>query len=65
MTGGIEKHYSTRELAELLAVNPETVRRAVRLGRLRYVRVGRDFRFAASWVEEWLEGSSRPRGWAR
>ena len=31
----IERHYSTRELAELLAVNPETIRREAARGRLR------------------------------
>ena len=30
----IERHYTTAELAELLAVHPETVRRAAAWGRL-------------------------------
>jgi excisionase family DNA binding protein len=51
----IERHYTTAELAELLAVHPETIRRAAACGRLRSVRVGRDRRYAESAVREWLE----------
>ncbi len=50
----IEPHYSTQELAELLAVNPETVRRAAASGELRSVRVGRVRRYSQSAVEAWL-----------
>ena len=41
----IERHYTTAQLAELLAVHPETVRRAAAAGSLRSVRVGRDRRY--------------------
>lgn len=51
---GIERHYSTRELAELLAVHPETVRREAARGRLRSVRVGAERRYPESAVQEWL-----------
>ena len=51
----IERHYTTAELAELLAVHPETVRRAAASGRLRSVRVGRDRRYPESAVRDWLE----------
>lgn len=54
----IERHYTTAELAELLAVHPETVRRAAASGRLRSVRVGRNRRYAESAVREWLESLS-------
>ena len=37
----IERRYTTAELAELLAVHPETIRRAAASGRLRSVQVGR------------------------
>jgi excisionase family DNA binding protein len=50
----IEQHYTTAELAELLAVHPETIRRVAASGRLRSARVGRDRRYAASAVKEWL-----------
>jgi excisionase family DNA binding protein len=51
---GIERHYTTAELAELLSVHPETLRRAAGRGELRFVRVGRDYRFPESAVREWL-----------
>lgn len=50
----IERHYSTRELAELLAVNPETIRREAARGRLRSVRVGSERRYPESGVQEYL-----------
>ncbi len=50
----IEQHYTTRELAELLSVHPETVRREAARGRLRSVRIGAERRYAQSAVEEWL-----------
>ena len=52
----IERHYTTAQLAELLAVHPETIRRAAAAGSLRSVRVGRDRRYAVSAVQEWLAG---------
>jgi excisionase family DNA binding protein len=52
----IERHYSTRELAELLAVNPETIRREAARGRLRSVRVGSERRYPESGVQEYLRG---------
>ncbi len=50
----IERHYTTAELAVLLAVHRETIRRAAASGRLRSVRVGRDRRYPESAVIEWL-----------
>lgn len=50
----IERHYSTRELAELLAVNPETIRREALRGRLRSVRVASERRYPESAVQEYL-----------
>ena len=51
----IEPHYTGKALAELLAVNPETIRRAAASGRLRSVRVGSERRYPESAVAEWLE----------
>jgi excisionase family DNA binding protein len=59
--GGVERHYTTSELAELLSVNPETVRRAAASGELRSVRVGRVRRYALSAVEAWLSGHTEGR----
>jgi excisionase family DNA binding protein len=54
MMAGLEPHYTTRQLARLLAVHPETVRREAAKGRLRSVRVGSERRYPASAVSEWL-----------
>lgn len=57
----IERHYTTAELAERLAVHPETIRRAAARGELRSVRIGRDRRYALSAVEEWLRALAGAR----
>jgi len=50
-----------REVSEYLQVNPATVRRLVQKGQLRAIRVGRDLRFDALVVEEWVAaGGSAP-----
>jgi excisionase family DNA binding protein len=50
----IERHYSTRELAELLGVHPETIRREALRRRLRSVRVGSERRYPESAVIAYL-----------
>ena len=57
----IERHLTTQELAELLAVNPETVRRAAASGDLPSVRVGRVRRYALSAVQKWLVSQAEGR----
>jgi len=51
----IERHYTTAQVAALLAVNPETVRRLAARGQLRFVRVGAELRFSESAVREYLD----------
>lgn len=51
----IEKHYKTRELAALLGIHPETIRRAAAAGKLESVRVGLDRIYPESAVETWLD----------
>ena len=51
----IERHYSTRELAELLSVHPETVLRMAQRGDLRSTRIGSDRRYPESAVREYLD----------
>ena len=62
MTRPLERHYTTRELAELLHVNPETIRRAARRGELASIRIGLERRYSESAVGAWLEllASSSP-----
>lgn len=53
----IERHYTGAELAELLSLNPETIRRHAAAGRLESVRVGNDRRYPESAVKAWLDKS--------
>jgi excisionase family DNA binding protein len=53
----IERHYKTRELAELLGLHPETIRRAAQRGQLVSVRIGLDRIYAESAVQSWLEAN--------
>lgn len=50
----VERHYSTAELAELLSVCAETVRRLAARGELPSVRVGSERRYPHSGVTEFL-----------
>ena len=56
----LERHYSGRELADLLSCSPETIRRAAMRGDLRSVRVGADRRYPESAVETWISRGSAP-----
>ncbi len=53
----IERHYKTRELAELLGLHPETIRRAAQRGQLASVRIGLDRIYAESAVQCWLDAN--------
>jgi len=58
----LERHYTTRELAERLSANPETIRRAAARGELRSIRIGRDRRYPASAIREWLAALGDQKG---
>jgi len=51
----IERHYKTRELAEILGLHPETIRRAAQRGELESIRIGMDRLYAESAVNRWLD----------
>ncbi len=51
---GIERHYTTAQLAEALAVHPETIRRLAARGLLLSVRVGSERRYPESAVQAYL-----------
>lgn len=53
----IEKHYKTADLAELLGIHPETIRRAAARGDLESVRVGIDRIYPESGVQRWLDST--------
>lgn len=62
-----ERMLTLREVSDYLNVNPATVRRLVRSGQLRAIRVGRDMRFEVRVVDQWvaaggtLPGQSEPK----
>lgn len=51
----IEKHYTTKDVAKLLSVAEDTVRRLARRGELRSVKIGNDHRFAESEIAAFLK----------
>jgi excisionase family DNA binding protein len=51
----IEPHYTVKQLAEWVGLNPETIRREAAKGNLNALRFGKDLRFPESAVMEWLE----------
>lgn len=53
----IERHYKTAELAELLSIHPETIRRAASAGKLESVRIGVDRIYPESAVQAWLDST--------
>jgi excisionase family DNA binding protein len=56
-----ERMLTLREVSAYLNVNPATVRRLVRSGQLRAIRVGRDMRFEVRVVDQWVAaGGSLP-----
>jgi len=51
----IERHLTTREVADLLACHPETILRLAQRGQIRSVRLGHDRRYPESAVQEYLD----------
>lgn len=51
-----ERMLTLREVSAHLNVNPATVRRLVKSGQLRAIRVGRDMRFEVRVVGQWVAG---------
>jgi excisionase family DNA binding protein len=57
---GLERFYTTREVADMLRVNTATVLRAAGRGELHSVRVGHQRRYSEAAVREWLELLASP-----
>ena len=57
----IERHYTSQEVAGLFALNAETIRREAARGNLRFIRIGKDLRFAESAVKEWRDAKEGVR----
>ena len=56
----IERHYKTRELAEMLGIHPDTIRRAAQRGELESIRIGLDRIYAESAINRWLGANLDP-----
>ncbi len=56
----IERHYKTRELAEILGLHPETIRRAAQRGELESIRIGLDRIYSESAVQRFLASNADP-----
>lgn len=56
----IERHYKTREIAKLLGVHPETIRRAAQRGELESIRIGLDRIYAESAIQRFLAANLDP-----
>ena len=52
---------SLRDVADRLNVGLETVRQLALRGEIRFLRVGKIYRFRESWLEQFIEGSNRRR----
>ncbi len=53
----IERHFKGAELADLLGIHPETLRRHAAAGEIETVRVGKDRLYPESAVQAWLDRS--------
>lgn len=47
---------TVQELSEILKISESTVRRAIKMGKLKYLKVGKDYRFEKEEVMKWLKG---------
>jgi excisionase family DNA binding protein len=57
----VERHFTTDEVAALLAVSPETIRRLAARGKLRFVRVAANLRFPESAILDYLSQQTGAR----
>jgi excisionase family DNA binding protein len=56
----IERHYKTRELAKILGIHPDTIRRAAQRGELESIRIGLDRIYSESAIERFLAAKLDP-----
>jgi len=53
------KFYTVNEVAEMLSVHPETIRRNLKSGKLKGHKVGKDWRVEESAIRQFLTGDGR------
>jgi excisionase family DNA binding protein len=56
MEKNVEKLYRVREVSQMLGIGYSTLRRWIKLGRVRVVRVGSQYRIPESEVKKLIEG---------
>lgn len=49
-----ERLIDSDEAASMLGIHPKTLQRMARQGAINAIRVGRLWRFRASWIDEWI-----------
>jgi excisionase family DNA binding protein len=59
--GDVEPLLTMTDAERRLQVHRHTVRKLMSDGRLRFVRIGREFRFKREWIEALIEDSKRRR----
>ena len=62
MEVGHDPWLTVRQSCDYTQLHDDTLRREIRLGRLRHARVGgrKSIRIRRSWLDAWLESSSTP-----
>lgn len=53
------KFYTVKEVAEMLSVHPETIRRHLLSGKLKGYKVGKDWRVEETAIREFLTGGNK------
>jgi excisionase family DNA binding protein len=49
-----QRAFSLKEVASILGVHPETIRRAVKAGKLKAAKIGKDYRIAKPELERYF-----------
>jgi excisionase family DNA binding protein len=50
-----QRAFSLKEVADILGVHPETIRRAVKAGKLKAAKIGKDYRIAKTEVDRYFQ----------
>ncbi len=56
-----QRAFSLKEVASILGVHPETIRRAVKAGKLKAAKMGKDYRIAKSELERYFQAMGGTR----
>ncbi len=50
-----QRAFSLKEVASILGVHPETIRRAVKAGKLKAAKIGKDYRIAKTELDRFFQ----------